>query len=354
MRHGVSTQDDSYAPRHNFVGIDGGGTKTKAVLIDGRGRELAWARGGPSNVHSVGVSAAEAALGQVLETLLSGMSRGHRVTATGVGMAGVARPADRAALDEVLSRLQVRLGSLGEIVVTHDAECALVGGVGRRYGVVLIAGTGAMCYGVNARGATRRADGWGYLLGDEGSAYWIGREALRAATCAHDRRALCARTPATALLGAILAHLDLSHAEALVNRVYAADFGVPQVAALAPLVVATAEAGDARAAEILHDAGRRLGNTLSAVVRGLELAGESFEAVLTGGVLQAQGLVWQEVVSALTQVAPGARAIAPRRDAAYGAAQIAAQLLLCPSSEGEIEGSALRGRDGAEQPHSQE
>lgn len=300
-----------------FLGIDGGGTKTAAVLLNDEGSELARAVSGPSNFHAVGRTAAEASLREAIQQVLASASlKPIEVTAVGLGMAGVDRPNDR----EVMGAMLARIGCFARLVVVHDAEAALVGGVGRRHGVVLIAGTGAIAYGVNAQGEARRADGWGYLLGDEGSAHWIGLEGLRAVARAHDGRG-----PTTALERRLLSHLGLSGASALVTRVYADDFGVPRLAGLAPLVSQAAREGDAVARNILHEAGRRLGETVCAVVRGLDMTDEAFEAVLLGGVLRARGMVWKAVVGTLGETAPRGQVIEPRHDAAVGAALLAQQ-----------------------------
>ena len=320
-----------------WIGIDGGGTKTRAVLIDNQGREMARAVSGPSNYHSVGQATAQASLSQAIHRVLAiaGITLAD-VQAIGLGLAGVARPKDHQVLHDILAGI----ASFPTIAVTHDAEAALVGGVGRRYGVVLVAGTGAIAYGVTARGRSRRADGWGYLLGDDGSAYWIGREGLRAVA-----RACDGRGPPTALQDLIFAELHLGDCSELVNRVYVKDFDVPHVAAIASLVEQAARQRDAVASEILKQAGRRLGRTLCTLVRELEMTHETFEVVLTGGVLRAdafrphadaasdngradrgrppEGLVWDAVVSALRETAPHASAIEPRRDAAFGAALLA-------------------------------
>jgi N-acetylglucosamine kinase-like BadF-type ATPase len=301
--------------KRTYLGIDGGGTKTVAVLLDETGREIARGVGGSSNVHPVGSSVAGASLREAIQQALAlAGTTADRVAAAGLGMAGAARPADRQLVDDLLRGI----APLPHVVITHDAEAWLVGGVGCRHGVVLIAGTGAIAYGVNARGESRRADGWGYRLGDEGSAHWIGLQGLRAVVRAHDGRG-----PVTALSHRLLQHLDLPDADALVTHVYAGDFGVPQVAALAPVVSETARAGDAVARDILVEAGRRLGQTVCAVIRGLDMGDREFEALLLGGVLQGGGAVWETAAAALRAAAPRARIVEPRHDAAVGAALLA-------------------------------
>jgi N-acetylmuramic acid 6-phosphate etherase len=305
-----------------FLGVDGGGTKTAAVLLSGDNREIARAVRGPSNYHSVGLPVAEAALREAIHQVLASAGlTATDVTAIGLGMAGVGRPGDQRVVQDMLSHI----ARFRRVVITHDAEVALIGGVGHRHGAVLIAGTGATAYGVNTHGAAWRADGWGYLVGDEGSAYWIGVEGLRAAARAHDGRG-----PATALEDLLVSHLGLSDADALVTLIYADASGskgqvVPRLANLAPLVSHAARGGDTVAQAILQEAGRRLSNTLNAVVRGLNMTNEAFEAVLMGGVLRARDLVWKTVTVALKEIAPRARVIEPRHDAAVGAALLAQQ-----------------------------
>jgi N-acetylglucosamine kinase len=329
---------------HYFLGIDGGGTKTRSVVIDQSHCEIARAVSGPSNYHSVGQATAAASLREAVHQVVANAGiKAADVKAIGMGLAGVARPYDYQVLHDIVARIvSLPDGASSDalsgphIAITHDAEAALIGGVGYRadgvrpHGVVLIAGTGAIAYGVNARGQSRRADGWGYLLGDDGSAYWIGREGLRAVS-----RACDGRGRPTALRGLLYADLGLGDCSELVNRIYSQEFDVPQVASVAALVEQAAQEGDPVATEILQQAGRRLGCTLCTVVRNLDMTGETFEAVLSGGVLRAvhhlhaggiqrpQGLVRDIVVAALHETAPYASAIEPRHDAAFGAALLA-------------------------------
>jgi N-acetylglucosamine kinase len=236
------------------------------------------------------------------------------VTAIGLGMAGVDRPGDPEIIEDILARI----ADFKRIVIANDAETALVGGVGRRHGIVLIAGTGSIAYGVNGHGEARRADGWGYLVGDEGSAHWIGVQGLRSVARAHDGRG-----PATALTSALVSHLGLSDIQVMVTLVYGKSFGVPELAGLAPLVSQAARQDDAVAQEILREAGRRLNRTLKAVVDGLDMRREAFSLVLAGGVLRARDLVYQTVSETVGEIAPLAEVTEPRHDAAVGAALLA-------------------------------
>ena len=138
--------------------------------------------------------------------------------------------------------------------------------------------------------------------------------------CAHDGRG-----PDTALSRLLASALGITQTSNWVERVYTSGFGAPQVAALAPLVRDAARDGDAVARDILQIAGERLSRTLGAVVHGLEMSDETFPVVLAGGLFQVPDLVRDAVVGSLERLAPRARAIEPRHDAAYGAALLAMQ-----------------------------
>lgn len=298
-----------------FVGLDGGGTKTRAVLLDARGNELSSAQSGPSNLHAVGTETTEISLQAAIRDVLAAAGLAAiDIAALGLGLAGAARPQDKKTVRAMVSRI----AGFSRVFITHDAETALVGATGRRYGVVLIAGTGAIAYGINAQGESYRADGWGHLLGDEGSAYWIGRESLRAVARAHDGRG-----PATALTERLLFQLDLAEPTKLIQHVYDGSFGTPRVAALAPVVEQTALDDDCVAQGILRQAGQHLSNTLSTVILSLSMNSQEFDVALMGGVLSTKGLVHTTVVASLSEAAPRARAIDPHHDAAWGAARLA-------------------------------
>ena len=146
-----------------YLGIDGGGTGTRTVVLDANAAVIARATSGPSNYHSVGQAVAETSLHTAIHQVLAAAELTMEdVSAVGLGLAGVARSSDVEVVQTILSRI----AHFPRVIITHDAEIALVGGVGRRYGVVLIVGTGAIAYGVNGQGESHRADGWGYIVGD--------------------------------------------------------------------------------------------------------------------------------------------------------------------------------------------
>ncbi len=255
-----------------FAGVDGGGSKTLAVVVDAQGAERGRATAGSSNYSSVGLDRAIGAIGAALSEAAGLAGAALPLCAAWFGLAGVDRPADRAAL---LPRLS---GPAGALRLTNDAELALTGLPGA-LGVAVIAGTGSIAVGRNAEGRRARAGGWGHLFGDEGSGYELGRLALQAAARAADGRG-----PATTLLGAILRHWSLSRPSDLIGRVYP-DADRSLIAGLSPLVFTEARIGDRVARGLLERAAAEL--TLAAVTVGDELGYRERELPLAlgGGLL---------------------------------------------------------------------
>jgi N-acetylglucosamine kinase-like BadF-type ATPase len=294
----------------HVLGVDGGGSGTRCVIADLSGRILARGTGGPSNPLTVGTDEAAKAIAEAIQeaSMCCGVER-FRVACMGV--AGTDRPSGREAL-------RSRLSSLGaySLSIVSDAEAALAGATGCGPGVVVVAGTGSIAFGVNGRGETARAGGWGWRLGDEGSGYDIGRRALTAALRAHD-----GRTRPTSLTGKLEAAIGLEDMSELIDLVYVEGLGTIEVASLAALVGEAAGEGDAEAIRILEEAGVELGLAASSVVRRLCLEGEV--VVPTGGVFNLGEPLRSSFERALMRDAPGCRIEEPRFEPAVGSALLA-------------------------------
>src|SRR6478672_8974858 len=191
----------------HVLGIDAGGTKTVCLLADDTGNIVAEARAGGANLQAVGELEVEKVLHRVMEEAIG--SRAVVPTAICLGIAGVDRPDDYA----VIGAIMRRIGYKARVVVVNDALVALEAGAPGQPGVVVISGTGSISYGRNARGEAARSGGWGYVLGDEGSGYWIGRAALRAVLRQSDRRG-----PKTALSDLLLEHFGVDQAQSLIHE----------------------------------------------------------------------------------------------------------------------------------------
>src|SRR5438552_4197397 len=179
------------------LGIDAGGTKTVCLLADGEGTIVSESRGPGANLHSAGELTVEKVLHEVMETAIG--DRDVTPAAICLGIAGV----DRDDEARTVSAIMRRIGRKSRVLVVNDALGALVAGAQDAPGIVIIAGTGSIAYGRNTRGEAARAGGWGHMIGDEGSGYWIGREALAAVMRAGDGRG-----PATQLTVEILQYFQ--------------------------------------------------------------------------------------------------------------------------------------------------
>jgi len=294
------------------LGIDAGGSKTVAWLADGDGRVLGEGRGGGANLHNAGELGTEKVLYEVIRAAV-----GDDAPLPGtvcVGMAGMDRADDRDLVHGILRRLGFR----GRILAVNDALVALVAGADDEPGVVLVAGTGSIAYGVGPTGVAARAGGWGEVYGDEGSAFWVGRLALAAVVRASDRRG-----PQTALTPLVLRHAGVDRVDGLVAQVYARADRRQAIAAMAGLVARAAADGDAVAREILAAAADELTLAARSVVEQLGMRGERFRVVLSGGLFKMAPAVASLVARRVGELAPRAVTAVLTDEPALGAVRLA-------------------------------
>ncbi len=296
----------------HVLGIDAGGTKTVCLLADEDGHVLAEARGSGANLQSAGELEVEKVLHQVMEAALA--QHDVRPAATCLGIAGVDRPGDAEAVRGIMRRIGFKTRTL----VVNDALIALVAGAGDEPGVVVVAGTGSIAYGRNAAGQAARAGGWGYLLGDEGGGFWIGRAALSAVVRQFDGRG-----PATLLTGMVLQHMRLASPTELIHEIYYRDLQRHATAGLAALVQEATDAGDAVAAQILVRAGGELAAAAASVITRLGMRGEAFPIVLAGGIFRGVPWLMGDVATRLSEVAPRSTARLLDVEPAVGAVRLA-------------------------------
>src|SRR5262245_15004544 len=296
----------------HVLGIDVGGTKKVCLLTNEDGTILAKAREAVANRQGCGQPAFEKVLHSVMESALAG----HRVAPSAIclGIAGV----DRAEDQDVVLGIMDRIGYKATILIVNDALIALQAGIGDAPGIVIVSGTGSIAYGRNDRGEAARAGGWGYVLGDEGSGYWIGRQALRAVVRHADGRGR--KTSLTPLL---LGHFALSDAAELIHKVYHEDLAPNTIGALARYVQQAREDGDVAAGVILDQAAEELTGTAAAVMKRLDMDRESFSFVLAGGMFHAVPWLCNQLKVLLPLLATHSRTIRLDDDPALGAVQLA-------------------------------
>jgi N-acetylglucosamine kinase len=275
------------------LGLDAGGTKTVCLLADDHGNVINQARGPGANLQVMGELGVEKILHRVMEEAVG--DRDISLDGICLGIAGVDRPRDAHAVAAIMRRI----GHKTRTVVVNDALVALVAGAGDQAGVVIVAGTGSIAYGRDSEGRAARAGGWGYLLGDEGGGFWIGRHALSAVVRQFDQRG-----PATLLTGLVLQQMHLSAPAELVHAIY--DHGLQRhaIAGLSSVVHRAAEAGDAVARDILDRAASELAAAAASVVTRLGMRGDMFPTILAGGIFKGLPRLASGLSERLAEVAP--------------------------------------------------
>jgi len=296
----------------HVLGIDAGGTKTVCMLADELGHVVAEARAGGANLQSAGELEVEKVLHHVMDAVLA--DRDERPHAICLGMAGVDRPDD----GEAVRGIMRRIGYKTRTVVVNDALVALVAGAGDSPGVVIVAGTGSIAYGRDAAGRAARAGGWGYLLGDEGGGFWIGRAALLSAVRQYDGRG-----PATLITDMVIEQMGLENLTQLIHEIYDRDLHRHAIAALPALVQRAADAGDAVANEILARAGTELAFAAASVIARLGMRGDVFPTILAGGIFRGLPSLARDVTARLSEVAPRSPVRLLDVEPAVGAVRIA-------------------------------
>jgi N-acetylglucosamine kinase-like BadF-type ATPase len=231
-----------------------------------------------------------------------------------IGLAGARRDELRTCVREALNGI-----GIGSVEVVGDAEIALYGATDGEPGLVVIAGTGSNCCGINARGKKVCAGGWGPLAGDEGSGFWLARRALRAVAKADDGRG--ART---SLTQAACAYFHVTAPEDLSTAIYAPSITHERLAGFGREVVLAAKGKDVVAREIVAQAGVELGRSAVAVIRGLRMERDQFPVAYVGGVFAAAGeLMLASMREVVNAVAAKAYLAEPRFPPAIAAARMA-------------------------------
>lgn len=262
------------------MGIDGGGSTIRVAVTDHDLTVLGESRGETVNPSIIGHDSAAQRIREAMQAALynAGVTA-DQIDGVGIGVAGAAAQHSATWLCEVVSSV---LPS-AFVVPSSDLEIALVGARGERRGILILAGTGSAAYGVNDSGESALVGGWGYLLGDEGSGYWIGKEALRLIASADDGIA-----EKTALSTVVLSALGLQRPRDLTGWLYQKPRN-QEIAALAPTILKIAGEGDPVANKLITKAADALAALSRAAAKKLQI--ENPDYALAGGLLETPNLL---------------------------------------------------------------
>ena len=287
--------------RPDFVcGVDGGGTKTTAICCSPDGKEIARRVFGPFNLNSIGTQAFES----ILNELVSFLDETGYCRALCIGAAGITNNRVPECAEAVLGKTGIPYKLMGDFEIAHT------GALDGKEGIILIAGTGSVCYGKNSVGSTAMAGGWGHLIGDAGSGYGIGRDALSAVARMYDGYG-----EPTILKDLLAQEMKLDTAEKIVSYVYSNDKSA--VAALSPIVDKAYAMGDAVATQIIRSNAKALVQLVKAVASSLDF--NSCDVALLGGLMEHETALRKEFEKLMSENDYGLRCIRPLRSAAEGA-----------------------------------
>ena len=304
---------------HNiYLGVDGGGTKTHAVLFDERKNVIGEGFAGASNPLRVGL---EPAVNNIFLALTAASEAANEsrsdIAAAVFGLAGVRRVDLRQRIRERLAQMS----GIRKVEVVTDAEIALFGTTLGKAGVVVIAGTGSICLGKNEAGETAIAGGWGPLAGDEGGGAGIARRGLQAIAKASDGRGA-----PTKLSEAGTIYFRAATPENLLTAIYSPQMDNAKIAGFAKFIVETAQENDRVALEILREAGVELGTAVNAVITKLKLNRRKIPVGTVGSIFRAGELLTKSLLETVHKVAPKAFLANPILQPASAAAQMAFEL----------------------------
>jgi len=302
------------------LGIDGGGTGTVALLADaGTGAILGRGEGGPSNIQGVGVEAALQSLDAAIDRAFASANRPRcTVAAVCLGLAGI----DRQEGLEIIRGWAARIALADNVLVANDATLLLAAGTADGWGLAVIAGTGSIAFVKTPTGELGRCGGWGYLIGDEGSAYRIAVQGLRAACRAFDGIGT-----ATSLTTGFVEAMNLNEPPDFIPAVYRGTWDRAAIAGLAPLVLEAAERGDFIAGQIVREEATELARTAAGAVRANALPTTNLPVALAGGVITLNENYRRLFLEALAECGIAPASVELVTDPALGAVVLARRAL---------------------------
>ncbi len=292
------------------IGIDGGGTKTLAYLADLEGNIVDKTLLGPSNFYSIGEKETMQVFASIISVFVEkNQLKEEDLVFTSMGLAGVDREVDKKTIYDIWRKI----GFKGDIYVYNDAHAALVGGLQKTEGIILVSGTGSIATGLR-NGKLIRSGGWGHILSDQGSGYDIGLKGLQAVMASYDQR-----LGKTLMTHKVLDELNINHPEDVISFVHHSDTDKSHIANMAKVVIDSANEGDQIAKSILEGAWQSLVLLSKAVIGQLYHQDERIEMTYMGGIITNVDLIREPFVQKMQSIYPYLTIKKPAQDAAIGA-----------------------------------
>lgn len=308
--------------RKYYIGMDGGGTKTHAVIANERGEILAEHVGGPSNFQIIGVEKAAETIFSLVQSCCESVGCTiQEISGIACGLTGAGRAGDQQRMAEGLKKYAAKKKSkLKRVIIESDARIALEGAFKGGAGIILIAGTGSIAFGKDARGNVHRVGGWGRILGDEGSGYYLGRLGLTAVT-----HHLDGRGEKTMLTAMISKKFELTDQTAIINAIYKNNF---DIASVAPLVLDAAMKKDHVCLLIAEQAAVMLANHVNVASKKILASSKTqvrskVKLAFVGGLIANETLLATLLRQFISSTLPSIEVIRPMATPAYGAVVLA-------------------------------
>lgn len=299
-----------------IIGIDGGATKTTAILSDSTGNILAEKSAGPSNFLIIGVDNVARTISHLILNLCNEAEVNiQNIEIICIGLTGAGRESDAEKVKNAIIDYWKTLYSteLKKLIVTSDARIALEGAFSGRPGIILIAGTGSIMFGKDRNGNLYRVGGFGRYIGDEGGGYSIGRQGLQAIAKYFDGRA-----PETKLFRLVQENFGINTPEDLIRKVYQENL---DFATVAPFVIQAAEEGDEICREILRKEAEELVLHIKAIKDKIRV--RTVYIAFIGGLLSSDNYYSKLLRKVILQKIEGVNVILPEHSPAYGAVLLA-------------------------------
>ncbi|ABR50272.1 ATPase, BadF/BadG/BcrA/BcrD type [Alkaliphilus metalliredigens QYMF] len=273
-----------------LIGIDGGGTKTIGYMVNTSGETIARERTGSLNIHSQGIQKVEENFCNLISILLNeNCYTIDDIDLISLGVAGIGREEDRLIFENILEKVKVK----NKVLLSTDVQIALVGANGNAEGIFVLSGTGSIAYGIDSMGQEYRAGGWGHILGDEGSGYDIGRNALATLVKVVD-----GREQNTSLTKEIIKKLNWEKATDVIGYVHHPHRTKADIARITPVVQYCADCGDDVSTRILQEAAESLCELSKTLIRKMPQGG-SLTIKVGGGVLENVSIVYDHYVECI-------------------------------------------------------